>query len=103
MLLIYLVLLFYLSNAFIPLTYDILALKLKIISESAEILPKIDIFGHEILNINKQLINYVIDTNEIDIDTKKKIILEIVHATQIGDQFGNIILHNYEKLVNNIL
>ena len=51
MVLFYLLLFFNLSNAFFPLTYDILALKLKLISESAEILPKIDIFGHEILNI----------------------------------------------------
>jgi len=103
MVLLYLLLIFNLSNAFFPLTYDILALKLKLISESAEILPKIDIFGHEILNINKQLINYVIDMNDINIDIKKNLILKIVHATQFGDEFGNIVLHNYEKLVNNII
>ncbi len=78
-------------------------LKLKIIEKSADILPKIDVFGHKILEENKLLINQIIHMDTLSIELKKELILTIVKLTEVGDSFGNIVLKNYEHLVNNLL
>lgn len=78
-------------------------LKLKIIEKSADVLPKIDVFGHKILEENKLLINQIIHMDTLSIELKKELILTIVKFTKVGDSFGNIVLKNYEHLVNHLL
>jgi hypothetical protein len=78
-------------------------LKLKIIEKSADILPKINIYGHKILDENKLLINKIIHMDSISIELKKELILTIAKLTEVGDRFGNIVLTNYEHLVNNLV
>ncbi len=92
-----------LSKGFVPVNYDILQLKLKLISHVADVLPNIDIVGHNILNTNKVLIQNIVELTDVPIELKKDLILKIIHATQYGDEFGSIVLTNYEKLVNCIL
>jgi|TARA_Y100000816_G_C26078630_1_gene568161 hypothetical protein len=96
-------LLFTFTSSFIPMNYDILHLKLKLISHVADVLPNIDIVGHNILNSNKVLIQNIVELTDVPIELKKDLILKIIHATQYGDEFGSIVLTNYEKLVNCIL
>ena len=94
------ILLFNVNSAFVP---NILNIKLKIIEESSNILPKIDIFGHKILEQNKLLIENIIHMDNLSIEIKKELILNIIKFTQIGDNFGNLILKNYENLVHHLL
>ena len=94
------ILLFKINIAYVP---NILNIKLKIIEESSNILPKIDIFGHKILEQNKLLIENIIHMDNLSIEIKKELILNIIKFTQIGDNFGNLILKNYENLVHHLL
>lgn len=82
---------------------SLINLKLKTIEFSTEILPKVDIVGHKILEQNKFIINLITHNENISLDVKKNLILEVIKFTQFGDNFGNIVLQNYEHLVNLLL
>lgn len=88
------------NYAYIP---NLLNLKLKVIEYSSNILPKIDVFGHKILEENKLLIEKIIHIDNLSIELKKELILSIIKFTEVGDSFGNFVLTNYEHLVNNLL
>lgn len=77
--------------------------KFKLIEYSSNILPKVDVFGHKILEENKLLIEKIIHMDDLSIELKKQLILSIIKFTEVGDSFGNFILKNYEHLVNNLL
>ena len=102
----FLIILFTLLNinsAFIHFFPNIIDTKLKIIEYNSLILPKIDIFGHKILEENRLLIHNIIHTDNLSIEVKKELILFVIKITQMGDNFGNIVLTNYEHLVHNLL
>lgn len=94
------ILLINMNYAYIP---NLLNLKLKVIEYSSNILPKIDVFGHKILEENKLLIEKIIHMDDLSIELKKELILSIIKFTEVGDSFGNFVLTNYEHLVNNLL
>ena len=94
------ILLININHAFIP---NLLNLKLKVIEYSSNILPKVDVFGHKILEENKLLIEKIIHMDSLSIELKKELILTIIKFTEVGDSFGNFVLRNYEHLVNNLL
>lgn len=94
------ILLINMNYAYIP---NLLNLKLKVIEYSSNILPKIDVFGHKILEENKLLIEKIIHMDDLSIELKKELILSIIKLTEVGDSFGNFVLTNYEHLVNNLL
>lgn len=94
------ILLINMNYAYIP---NLLNLKLKVIEYSSNILPKIDVFGHKILEENKLLIEQIIHMDDLSIELKKELILSIIKFTEVGDSFGNFVLTNYEHLVNNLL
>ena len=75
---------------------------LNIINKSSGILPKIDIFGHKILELNHDLICKITES-DLDVLTKKVLILDILKATQLGDNFGSFILSNYYHIVDKLL
>ena len=88
------------NYAYLP---NLLNFKLKVIESSSNILPKIDIFGHKILEENRMLIEKIIHLDTVSITMKKELILTIIKFTEIGDGFGNFVLKNYEHLVDKLL
>ena len=82
---------------------NLLNLKLKAIEFSSNILPKIDVFGHKILEENRLLIQKIIHMDTLSIEIKKELILTIIKFTEVGDSFGSFVLTNYEHLVNHLL
>lgn len=75
---------------------------MKLIKYSSLILPKIDVFGHKILELNRDLISKIAES-DLDVATKKVLLLDIIRATQIGDSFGSFVLDNYYHLVDKLL
>ena len=59
------ILLININHAFIP---NLLNLKLKVIEYSSNILPKVDVFGHKILEENKLLIEKIIHMDSLSIE-----------------------------------
>ena len=56
-----------------------------------------------ILHTNDVLINYVLNANYLNTDTKKSLALFLIHITQNGDSTGSNILKIYYDLVNCLL
>lgn len=77
-------------------------LNIKFIKYSSYILPKIDVFGHKILELNRDLISKIAES-DLDVATKKVLLLDIIKGTQIGDSFGSFVLDNYYHLVDKLL
>lgn len=75
---------------------------LNIIKQTASILPKIDIFGHKILELNHDLICKITES-DLDVMTKKILILDVLKATQLGDNFGSFVLSNYYHFIDRLL
>ena len=73
------------------------------IDKLTKIIPNIDLIGHNVILIDKNLIINLINNDFIDNDIKKDIILTIIRLTQEGDQIGTFVLQNYYNLVNHIL
>ena len=104
MLLYFLLFMFFNINyAYLQNLPQIINIKLKIIEKSANILPNIDIFGHKILEENNSLISQIIHIDKLPIELKKDLIITIVKFTELGDSFGNIVLKNYEYLIDYLL
>ena len=72
------------------------------IDKLTKIIPNIDLIGHNVILIDKNLIVNLINNDFIDNDIKKDIILTIIRLTQEGDQIGTFVLQNYYNLVNHI-
>ena len=70
---------------------------------SKHLLPKIDVFGHKILEQNRILIEKITHMDNISIELKKELLLSVIKFTEYGDSFGNFVLKNYEHLINNLL
>ena len=99
----------YILLFFIKFTYSYLNIfsltnfKLNSIEIFSNVLPKVDIFGHKILEQNKLIIEKIIENDGISLEIKKQIILDIVRLTKLGDDFGSIVLQNYEHYINHII
>ena len=92
---------FSISNAFI--IGNIQHFKIELVEKSAQLLPKIDTIGHNLLLNNEVVIKNVLDMENVPLEIKKHIILDIIRVTQYGDQFGGFILSHYHDLVDFLL
>ena len=93
--------LFSISNALI--IGNIQQFKIELVEKSAQLLPKIDTIGHNLLLNNEVVIKNVLDMENVPLEIKKHIILDIIRVTQYGDQFGGFILSHYHDLVDFLL
>tara|TARA_Y100000992_G_C21132383_1_gene427216 strand:+ start:478 stop:780 length:303 start_codon:yes stop_codon:yes gene_type:complete len=93
--------LFSISNALI--IGNIQQFKIELVEKSAQLLPKIDTIGHNLLLNNEVVIKNVLDMENVPLEIKKQIILDIIRVTQYGDQFGGFILSHYHDLVDFLL
>ena len=82
---------------------DLVNLKINTVIESSKILPKIDTIGHNLLLNNEIIIKKILIMNDIPMEIKKSIVLDIIRVTQYGDQFGGFILSHYHDLVDLLL
>jgi hypothetical protein len=76
---------------------------INMVKTTTSILPAADSIGHHILHTNEILIHNLLDNEEISMEIKKPIILNLIKAAQTGDQVGGEILKNYEILVDKLL
>ena len=97
-----LVLLVRTTNSYLNI-FSLTNLKLNSIEILSNVLPKVDIFGHKILEQNKLIIEKIIENDGISLEIKKQIILDIVRLTKMGHDFGSIVLQNYEHYINHII
>jgi len=77
-----------------------------IIKEITDYLPKVDLVGHNVLLSNENLIPKILELESSGIitdDVKKNLILGIIKFSQVGDQFGNIVIQNYYDIVERLL
>ena len=74
-----------------------------IVKQISGVFPKMDIISHFVLHTNDVLINYVLNNNYIDLESKKNLALFLIKMTQIGDSTGSHILQIYHDLVNCLL
>ena len=102
MILILVLLLLNVNEAFIHIP-KLITLKLNIINSGSFLLPKIDVFGHKILEQNRILIEKITHMDNISIELKKELLLSVIKFTEYGDSFGNFVLKNYEHLINDCL
>ena len=102
MILLLLLLLLNLNKAFIHVP-KLINTKLNIINSGSFLLPKIDIFGHKILEQNRILIEKITHMDNISIELKKELLLSVIKFTEYGDSFGNFVLKNYEHLISYLL
>ena len=93
--------LFSLSNAFI--IGNMQHFKIELVEKTAQLLPRIDTIGHNLLLNNEVVIKNVLDMENVPLEIKKHIILDIIRVTQYGDQFGGFILSHYHDLVDFLL
>jgi hypothetical protein len=68
-----------------------------IIKFISSFLPMVDKIGHNVLQINKDLINNVVDNPHINNDVKSFIILSFIKMAQTGDNFGSFLLQFYNN------
>lgn len=90
------------TNSYLNI-FSLTNLKLNSIEILSNVLPKVDIFGHKILEQNKLIIEKIIENDGISLEIKKQMIMEIVRLTKLGDDFGSIVLENYEHYINHII
>jgi len=90
------------TNSYLNI-FSLTNLKLNSIEILSNVLPKVDIFGHKILEQNKLIIEKIIENDGISLEIKKQMIMEIVRLTKLGDEFGSIVLQNYEHYINHII
>ena len=70
-----------------------------IVKKATAFLPAVDTIGHKVLNINRELIDYMIDTNLLTPEIKKIFILFLIELAQGGDMMGTVFLDIYYNLV----
>ncbi len=76
--------------------------RVKIVEEATGILPKLDWFGHMVLNNNEKVIDFIINT-DLSESNKKILILKTIELCRNGDDMGGKILENYYNLINLLL
>lgn len=103
MLILILILIFLIKcNSLIPIEYPS---NIQIVKSITNFLPKVDLVGHQVLISNGKLIPQILDINSniLNDDIKKEIILTIIKSSQLGDNMGNLILENYHTIVEKLL
>lgn len=66
-------------------------------------LTKVDGFGGYVLHMNDVLINYILNNENLTMETKKVLVLYFIQMSQMGDSTGSHILQFYHDLVNCLL
>lgn len=74
-----------------------------LVKQISGLFPKMDIISHYVLHTNDVLINYVLNNNHFNMETKKSVALFLIEMTQKGDSTGSHILQIYHDLVNCLL
>ena len=70
-----------------------------IVKKATAFLPAVDTIGHNVLNMNRELIDYMIDCNLLTPEIKKVFILFLIELAQGGDMMGTVFLNIYYNLV----
>jgi hypothetical protein len=70
-----------------------------LVKTSSSTIPKFDSVGSIVLHLNEKFIKLIVDSN-LDINTKKIFILNIIQAAQNGDEMGGKILQFYYDFIN---
>lgn len=78
-------------------------LSLPLVDSIAKFLPKVDTVGHNVLLLDRYIVNNVMNNDIIPLDLKKDITLFVIKLSQEGDTIGTFILGNYYKIVDHIL
>ena len=73
-----------------------------LVKSSSSIIPKFDNIGSIVLHLNEKFIKLIVDSN-LDLNTKKNFILNIIQAAQHGDEMGGKILQFYYDFINCLL
>jgi|TARA_B110000858_G_scaffold90765_1_gene104898 hypothetical protein len=73
-----------------------------LVKSSSSIIPKFDSIGSIVLHLNEKFIKLIVESN-LDINTKKIFILNIIQSAQNGDQMGSKILQFYYDFINCLL
>lgn len=73
-----------------------------LVKSSSSIIPKFDSIGSIVLHLNEKFIKLIVESN-LDINTKKIFILNIIQAAQNGDEMGGKILQFYYDFINCLL
>lgn len=97
---------FKLQNCFGLIHFNALHFNQYIVKEMTDYLPKVDLVGHNVLLSNENLIPKILELQSdgfITDDVKKNLILGIIKFSQVGDQFGNIVIQNYYDIVERLL
>ena len=74
-----------------------------IVDKFAQSLPNIDSIGHQVILLERNLVNLLIDNHSISPDLKKNLILLIIKISQEGDQIGTFVLENFYKITDFLL
>ena len=69
-----------------------------IVKKATAFLPAVDTIGHNVLNINRELIDYMVDSNLLTPEIKKIFILFLIELAQGGDMMGSVFLNIYYNL-----
>jgi len=70
-----------------------------IVKKATAFLPAVDTIGHNVLNLNHQIIDYMVDSNLFTPEIKKVFILLLIELAQGGDMMGTVFLNIYYNLV----
>ena len=71
-----------------------------VVKSISETLPHVDSIGHKILHANNIFINDVLNSNILDHETQKTIILFSIKIAQYGDDMGSELLQTYYNIVD---
>lgn len=74
-----------------------------IVKGTTSFLTKVDGVGGYILHTNDIIINFLLNNELLNIDIKKKLILQLIEFSQAGDATGHQILQIYYDLVSCLL
>jgi hypothetical protein len=74
-----------------------------IVKSTTNFLTKVDGVGGYILHTNDVIINYLLNNNFLNMETKKSLILKLIEFSQMGDATGHQILQLYYDLVSCLL
>ena len=77
-----------------------------VVKEITDYIPKVDLVGHNVLLSNENLIPKILELESYGLitdDVKKNLILGIIKFSQVGDQFGSVVIHNYYDIVERLL
>lgn len=74
-----------------------------IVKGTTSFLTKVDGVGGYILHTNDIIINFLLNNELLNIDIKKKLILQLIEFSQVGDATGHQILQFYHDLVSCLL